>query len=94
MTGEDCWNGACTIFETTDDSGFITVQDFPLGPGWMESYVAGYNPISTQFTFSGSEQLSFTMEPYGDFEGETDTLVVQVVDSNTGQGIAGAEGTI
>ena len=34
------------------------------------------------------------MEPYGDFEGETDTLVVQVVDSNTGQGIAGAEGTI
>ena len=60
----------------------------------MESYVAGYNPISTQFTFSGSEQLSFTMEPYGDFEGETDTLVVQVVDSNTGQGIAGAEGTI
>ena len=94
MTGEDCWNGACTIFETTDDSGYITVQDFPLGPGWMESYVAGYNPISTQFTFSGSEQLSFTMEPYGDFEGETDTLVIQVVDSNTGQGIAGAEGTI
>ena len=79
---------------TTNESGYATVENFPLGFGWMEAYATGYNAIITQFTFSGMEELLFSMESHGDFDGETETLVVQVIDSNTGAGISGAQGTI
>ena len=79
---------------TTNESGYATVENFPLGLGWMEAYATGYNAIITQFTFSGMEELLFSMESHGDFDGETETLVVQVIDSNTGAGISGAQGTI
>ena len=79
---------------TTNESGYATVENFPLGLGWMEAYATGYNAIITQFTFSGMGELLFLMESHGDFDGETETLVVQVIDSNTGAGISGAQGTI
>ena len=82
------------IYATTNELGYATIENFPLGFGWMEAYASGYNAIITQFTFSGTEELSFSMDSYGDFDGETETLVVQVVDSNTGAGIDGASGTI
>ena len=82
------------IYATTNELGYAIIENFPLGFGWMEAYASGYNAIITQFTFSGTEELSFSMDSYGDFEGETETLVVQVVDSNTGAGIDGASGTI
>ena len=82
------------IYATTNELGYVIIENFPLGFGWMEAYASGYNAIITQFTFSGTEELSFSMDSYGDFDGETETLVVQVVDSNTGAGIDGASGTI
>ena len=94
MNVDGCSNGPCTIYATTNELGYAVIENFPLGFGWMEAYASGYNAIITQFTFSGTEELSFSMDSYGDFDGETETLVVQVVDLNTGTGIDGASGTI
>ena len=92
--GDDCWNGECFISVETDSLGFASIRDFPLGFGWIEASKAGYYNLFTQYTFDGTQQFEFIMEPHDEFSGETDTLVFQFVDSYTGEGIPGVYGSI
>ena len=92
--GDDCWNNECFFSVETDSSGFVSIRDFPLGFGWIEASKIGYNNLFTQYTFDGTQQLEFIMEPHDDFSGETDRLVFQFVDSYTGEGIPGVYGSI
>lgn len=92
--GDDCWNNECFISVETDSSGSAIIRDFPLGFGWIEASKIGYYNLFTQYTFDGTQQLEFIMEPHDDFSGETDRLVFQFVDSYTGEGISGVYGSI
>ena len=91
---DDCWDDDCFGSITTDESGYAVIQDFPLGLGWLEASKGGYLTLGSQYLFDGSEQLTFNMEPFESYSGETDTIVIQIVDSNTGSGISGAYGDI
>ena len=91
---EDCWDEDCFGSIITDENGYATIENFPLGFGWIEASKGGYYTLTEQYLFDGSEQLNFSMEVYEDYTGETDTLVIQIVDSNTGDGIDGAYGDI
>ena len=91
---DDCWDDDCFGSIITDENGYAIIEDFPLGLGWIEASKGGYQSLGSQYLFDGSEQLTFSMEAFEDYSGATDTLVIQIVDSNTGDGISGAYGDI
>tara|TARA_B110000967_G_C18877973_1_gene559479 strand:- start:110 stop:2416 length:2307 start_codon:yes stop_codon:yes gene_type:complete len=91
---DDCWDDDCFGSISTDENGYAIIEDFPLGFGWIEASKGGYQSLGSQYLFDGSEQLTFSMEAFEDYSGATDTLVIQIVDSNTGDGISGAYGDI
>lgn len=91
---EDCWDEDCFGSIITDENGYAIIEDFPLGFGWIEASKGGYYTLTEQYWFDGSEQLNFSMEVFENYSGETDTLFIQIVDSNTGDGIEGAYGDI
>ena len=92
---EDCWNVNCFESVVTDENGYVAIEAFPLGGfGWIEASKGGYYTLTEQFLFDGSGQLDFYMEGSEDYSGETESIVIQIVDSNTGEGIAGAYGDI
>ena len=90
----DCWDDDCFGSIITDENGYAVIQDFPLGLGWLEASKSGYLTLGSQYLFDGSEQLTFNMEPFEGYTGEADTIVIQIVDSNTGNGISGAYGDL
>lgn len=91
---DDCWDDDCFGSIITDENGYAIIEDFPLGFGWIEASKDGYLTLGSQYLFDGSEQLTFSMEAFEDYSGVTDTLVIQIIDSNTGDGISGAYGDI
>ena len=91
---DECWDDDCFGSLITDENGYAIIEDFPLGLGWIEASKGGYLTLGSQYLFDGSDQLTFSMEAFEDYSGATDTLVIQIVDSNTGDGISGAYGDI
>ena len=91
---DDCWDDDCFGSLITDENGYAVIEDFPLGLGWIEASKGGYLTLGSQYLFDGSDQLTFSMEAFEDYSGATDTIVIQIVDSNTGSGISGAYGDI
>ena len=72
----------------TNDSGYAFIDDFPNGLGSLSLCSEGYFPAYLEFTFTDSGFLTISMEPTGFTDGDTDTLVMQFIDSNTGQGLS------
>ena len=84
---ENDWYGGEQFDFVTNDSGYAFIEGFPIGYGTISVFSEQHYPTNIEFAFTGTEQVTVAMQPYGFTVGDTDTLEIQFTDSNTGEGI-------
>ena len=84
---ENDWYGGEQFDFVTNDSGYAFIEGFQNGYGTISVFSEQHYPTNIEFAFTGTEQVTVAMQPYGFTVGDTDTLEIQFTDSNTGEGI-------
>tara|TARA_B100001250_G_scaffold408148_1_gene430049 strand:- start:25 stop:2391 length:2367 start_codon:yes stop_codon:yes gene_type:complete len=78
----------------SDESGVVTINNFPFGSGQIFANATDYHDIFISFNFPEQDHLEIEMTTYGDPTVDTDTLKLLFINSITGEAISEVDGYV